>query len=582
MSSSQLFSKICHQPPPASRILCQDTQRTWGELLETIAGTAKGLPETPGERWLVCLESPFEFAAAIFACWQRGIVPVILPDCLPGTLAQAAEFGRGIFCHQTAEDIALLASPVKRDHLIPDWRKTASRETALELFTSGSTGVRKRIPKTFSQLENEIEVLQGLWGQNAGLRVGTVSHQHIYGLLFRLLWPLATGGQILEATDLFWETVLPKLKVAEHCTLVSSPAHLKHLAQAAAKTAIDWTRIRIFSSGGPLPRQVALDIHKHCGNAPIEVLGSTETGGIAWRQQQADRDTPWTPLPKVEIKVVGGQLNVRSPFLAPDSELQATGDRAMLQPQGKFLLQGRSDRIAKLAEKRVSLTEMESKLNEHPFVALAKLVMLPPRKGQRRDALGCVIQLNTNGIRNWFHEGKPVLIRTLRDHLKPHFEAVTLPRYWRFPKVIPMDSQSKYSAPKLQSLFEDPLSDRARFPSLIQREPIEGGARFHLAVPADLVYLEGHFKQVAVVAGVVQLHWVFEMIAMETGSPLKVAGLEAIKFHRLLFPKETFTLEVQFKKSNGKWVYRSFTDGHKFASGRILIESQGDGQSGGG
>jgi len=573
MSSSPLLTKVFHHPPPPERVLCPDSKKTWGTLLETIASTAESLPGEPGDRWLICLGSPFDFAAAVFACWLRGLVPVVLPDNLPGTVAQAAPFGKGILCDRPPENLHLQVRHCQRRQTKLDWRPELTTETALELFTSGSTGDRKRIPKTFAQLESEIEVLDGLWGHHAGLRIATVSHQHIYGLLFRLLWPLLTEGMFLDATDLFWESLLPKLKESDHCTMISSPAHLKHLPEAAAKTDIDWSSVRIFSSGGPLPRKVALSIAEVCGQAPIEVLGSTETGGIAWRQQSPDRDEPWEPLPKVEIKVEGEQLQVRSPFLPANSGFQATGDCAEHLPNGRFLLKGRSDRIAKIAEKRVSLNEMEARLNQHPMVALAKLIVLPPKTCRQRDAMGCVVQLHQAGIKQWFQEGKASLIRTFRQYLKPHFEAVTLPRYWRFPRVIPMDNQSKYSASKLQALFENQQFDRARFPQFNSRESIEGGARFHLSVPRDLIYLEGHFRQVAVVAGVVQLHWVFEIIAMETGEPLKVAGLEAIKFHRLLFPEESFTMEIQFKASTGKWMYKLFTDGQKFASGRILPQS---------
>ncbi len=39
----------------------------------------------------------------------------------------------------------------------------------------------------------------------------------------------------------------------------------------------------IFSSGGPLPFEVAQESKRLLGPVPIEVYGSSETGGIAWR-----------------------------------------------------------------------------------------------------------------------------------------------------------------------------------------------------------------------------------------------------------------------------------------------------------
>ena len=65
----------------------------------------------------------------------------------------------------------------------------------LIIYTSGSSGQPKAIAKTLLQLQREVEVLEQLWGTLLGQAtvVATVSHQHIYGLLCRLLWPLAAG-----------------------------------------------------------------------------------------------------------------------------------------------------------------------------------------------------------------------------------------------------------------------------------------------------------------------------------------------------------------------------------------------------
>ncbi|MFA0544481.1 AMP-fatty acid ligase, partial [Vibrio sp. 10N.222.52.B7] len=65
----------------------------------------------------------------------------------------------------------------------------------LTLFTSGSSGTPKAIDKTLEHLDIEIAQLDKNWGDLLkGNRVhSTVSHQHIYGLLFRILWPLCSG-----------------------------------------------------------------------------------------------------------------------------------------------------------------------------------------------------------------------------------------------------------------------------------------------------------------------------------------------------------------------------------------------------
>ena len=66
---------------------------------------------------------------------------------------------------------------------------------ALTLYTSGSSGAPKPIRKTLAQFDAEVRTLEAQWGALVGdaTMLGSVPHHHIYGLLFRLLWPLAAG-----------------------------------------------------------------------------------------------------------------------------------------------------------------------------------------------------------------------------------------------------------------------------------------------------------------------------------------------------------------------------------------------------
>ncbi|MFD2980293.1 AMP-binding protein, partial [Klebsiella pneumoniae] len=69
------------------------------------------------------------------------------------------------------------------------------RACRISLCTSGSSGEPKRIDKQLRQLAIEVQVLEDLWGADLGPAciIGSVATQHIYGLLFRVLWPLCAG-----------------------------------------------------------------------------------------------------------------------------------------------------------------------------------------------------------------------------------------------------------------------------------------------------------------------------------------------------------------------------------------------------
>src|SRR5262249_8163800 len=117
----------------------------------------------------------------------------------------------------------------------------------------------------------------------------TVTHQHIYGLLFRVLWPLAAGRPFAAGRLVFNEEIAHR--VAGPAVLVASPAHLRRLPET-----VDWSPVRaglraVFSSGGPLPPEAADATLALLGVAPVEVYGSSETGGVAWRQRARHGDT---------------------------------------------------------------------------------------------------------------------------------------------------------------------------------------------------------------------------------------------------------------------------------------------------
>jgi acyl-coenzyme A synthetase/AMP-(fatty) acid ligase/3-hydroxymyristoyl/3-hydroxydecanoyl-(acyl carrier protein) dehydratase len=559
---------------PAEHTVCWHPQKTWAELQAVAAGFVAQLRAPPDKTWLVALDSAFHCAAALLACWQKGVAPIIAPDTQPGTLQQLQPWIAGVITdRQIVETDTVIVPPMPTDKM-PVWVARAPQELALELFTSGSTGTRKRITKTFAQLANELATLHQQWGGKTGgiPRIATVSHLHIYGLLFRLLWPLCSGDVFFDRSGLYWEEVLGQLPDSAVC-LISSPAHLIHLPQVAMQYKRNWRNMVIFSSGGPLARETALRIAEVCGQAPIEVLGSTETGGIAFRQQTQERDAPWHPLPGIVTRVEDGLLAVRSPFLPEPAVWFHTGDRAELVGEQQFHLRGRADHIVKLAEKRISLAAMESKLAEHEAVQETRIVLLPPQSHTERSCLAAVVVLNQQGQRLLEALGTFALISKLRDHLLHDFEPVTLPRLWRFPEALPYNTQGKVTEESLVTLCQVPPPLQPTEPVLLAKELTDTGYVLHCTVPENLFYLSGHFPQIAVVPGVCQLRWVIKSIETHSRGLLPITALEAIKFHRILFPGQAFFLEVKFDRQASTWTYCLFSEEQTFASGRLRVAS---------
>ena len=139
-----------------------------------------------------------------------------------------------------AGDVSADYRPLAALDAAPDEGLQALDERACELcvFTSGSTGLPSAINKRMDQLTREVDALQAAFGtQLEGVQVhGTVSHQHIYGLLFRVLWPLA-AGRLIHPRRFFHEDLVGALAGTD-TVLVATPAHLKRLPEQ-----LDWASL---------------------------------------------------------------------------------------------------------------------------------------------------------------------------------------------------------------------------------------------------------------------------------------------------------------------------------------------------
>jgi acyl-coenzyme A synthetase/AMP-(fatty) acid ligase len=522
--------------------------RTSGDLRRDVARLAARLAPFAGARLALHAHDAYAFAVGLLAVGQVGAVAVLPPSRQPGALARLAPDVAG-YLLDGADEMervegrpcwSTLGGPGPEAALV-----ALEREAAwVEHFTSGTTGDEKPVPKAVRHLEDEVAVLGARFEQVLGRgarMLSTASPQHLYGLLFRVLWPLAAGRPFLRTPILHPEELAPYLGEADFA-LASTPVALRRLAERAELGA----RCRaVFSSGGPLEVEVARRVAETSGAPPFEVYGSTETGGIAVRQQWSG-DEPWQPLAGVaiEIEPEQGRLVVCSPFVSCGEPVGggrtrlATGDRAEPAAEGAFRLCGRVDRVVKIAEKRLSLTEMEGRLREHPAVEDAALVRMEDGPGEPRVA--AVVVPTAAGRALHAAGGRRAVGRELAEHLARDFDRVLLPRVWRVADALPRDAQGKVPVRALRAL----VADAPTRPERLAAKRAPGRSEIDWRVPLDLAQLEGHFPGSPVVAGVVQLHWVMAELEEQLGAAPDLASLEALKFHEVLRPGERVRLTL--------------------------------------
>ena len=181
---------------------------------------------------------------------------------------------------------------------------------------------------------------------------------------------------------------------------------------------------------------------------PVEVYGSTETSGIAWRRSLDGQE--WTPFDNAKIWLGDdGCLRIISPYIK-NPEGFATADLADMLPDGRFLLKGRSDSIVKIEEKRISMTEVENRLLDSGFVADVKVVAME----DRRQYLAAAIELNAAGKSKFEGCKKLDINKFFHDYLMNYFENVVIPKKWRFPDKLPADVQGKKHKEDIVALFK--------------------------------------------------------------------------------------------------------------------------------
>lgn len=517
------------------------TQRRW---LSRVARWAGWITSQPPRGMALHLEDTAEASAAIFAAWHVGIDLWLPGDTTPATRERLA-----------AKDLLWLdRTPVDLPGAAPLRSNALSHRAGLTLFTSGSSGTPVAIHKSLAQLEAETRTLEACFGAHVHQAevVATVSHQHIYGLLFRLLWPLA-GGRTFAAERLQFPEQIAALSEVPR-VLVSSPAHLKRLPRS-----LDWTSIRrslqvVFSSGGPLSERISGHVQDCWGKVPCEIYGSTETGGIACRQGGTGG---WMPLPDVQWRIDDDALAVRSPHL-PGADWYVTQDRARAL-DGGFELLGRADRIVKLEERRISLDAIENRLRESALVEDARVLMIDGE----RIALAAVVVPTASGRQRLNLHGRRQFSVDLREWTNGHVEAPMLPRRWRFVSRLPADSRGKTTRTDLLALF------RPTRPSATWIERDAAHARLDIEMDPELMWFEGHFPDVPILPGVAQIDWALHFACKAFSLPDTPITMEALKFQQVIQPAARVELDLQWNSETDtlRFHYRSGDNTH--ASGRL-------------
>ncbi len=533
------------------------------QFLADIKKLSENVSQFKHQRWALCYEDSYLFLVAFFAVLHSQRIPILLPNCQRGTLQSFAKEFDAILSENTDLNSHVLLDEDAQETII-EFQSQLSENQGIVLFTSGSTGEPKKVSRTLRALMNEIEILEQVFGapmKNSSV-YSTVSHQHIYGLIFYCLWPLCANRVINFPPLNYPENIEAVINLDRPITLVSSPALLSRMPNKIT----DAKNLVIFSSGNLLKQSDALWVYQTMGVIPIEVLGSTETGGVAFRQQSDfSKDCSWKALPMVNIQIDQASqcLKVTSPFFQC-GDGYVMGDKAQINEDGTFQLLERADRVAKIEGKRVLLSEIEERLRQHRFIEEAYAVAMETN----RQCVAVVAVLTPEGKSTLEIKGKRSLNLELTNNLSPYFERILLPKRFRYVDKMPVNTQGKIAIEAIKKIFEEVS---VKFPQIMsQAQPDEKTVTLQLFVSHEIEYFKGHFPGFPILPGVVQLDWAILFAHQFFGvKKEKILNVEQIKFIKAILPERLVTLSLEFEAN--KLSFKYFHDDVVCSSGKIRV-----------
>lgn len=419
---------------------------TTAELMQQVKRLYARLQQHPAECCVLCFRDCGHFIAALLAVLHSGKRPVLPGSHDPSLCLLLPGSKKSLLLTDGS------LPPDSEGWFTPDGQNIPSAEISLPdipadsiltLYTSGSGGTPKRVDKPVSVMDCEVRWLAECRRDkpDAIYVRSSVSHQHLYGLTFRVWLPLSLG----LVTDIIPAEFPEQLPFPEPYIFITSPAFLQFIDHTLAPP--HWSFI--VSAGGKLSDQLA-DATQRWGNTVIyEIYGSTETGVVA-RRERHESDNNWRPFAGVTLTEAGEPFRyyLTSALLA-SPEPFLLDDKLSVTPDGRFTLTGRADKIVKIGEKRISVTAVENSLTAHP--AISEAAVVPVIRGGR-TYLGAVIVTGQNLTGREISQS--ALFTQLRTFLRRNTDPLAIPRFWRVVPFIPLNPQSKRSWPALQELFD--------------------------------------------------------------------------------------------------------------------------------
>lgn len=335
-------------------------------------------------------------------------------------MAMAAALSQALFLHESGLDSALVVNT-----RLGDWHEAVRValdrcSTRICFRSSGSTGPRRYAIHNLIDLDAEIAFFATKFIGCRRIIVNLPSH-HIYGFLFSLILPAQLNVPVLDMRNRFPDVIAATLQPGD--LAIGHPGFWAEVTRAAPS---GWPADVVgMTSGAPCPDDVAEAARGAGLSRLLQIYGSSETGGIGWRDDHA---LPYRLLPSWRMTREGA-------FLKRDGRDEIeTPDRLCWLDAERFFVKGRRDAVVQVGGLNVHLEQVRDVLCEHPAVAGAAVRLMAAHEGSRLKAFIVPSDLAAP------HEA---LRRTLHAHTEARLSIAERPRAFSIGLRLPVTPAGK-------------------------------------------------------------------------------------------------------------------------------------------
>jgi long-chain acyl-CoA synthetase len=319
-----------------------------------------------------------------------------------------------------------LEDDLLRRRSVGDWTRTVMRAWAhgsrsITFATSGSTGAPVLCTHTWAAIAQEMDAQAMLFAGRQRV-VGLVGPRHIYGFLFCALLPRWLGVPFVDI-----RATAPTGLTSAACSgdlVVSFPMRWDLAATSGA-----WVHDVVgATSTGPISAATVTALRARGLACMVEIYGSSETGGIAWRDEPADVLHPyahWSLCSDGQLERADPETPGKSHSIVPPDILAAS--------KGGFVVVGRRDGKVQVAGTNVSCAHVATQISEHADVSACAVRLMRADEGMRLKAF--IVLKNSTA--------EDVALPALRAWMRTRLSVPETPMDVVFGSVLPRDAHGK-------------------------------------------------------------------------------------------------------------------------------------------